>query len=180
MDTYKNVELVARTRRAIIELEVELTAIHALRSRLKSSVNDTLALAMKSGSKELAAHYQEEGDNLAALLDIARSAEMLLQNLSIKIESARYLQELVAILDRAAASLRVIKSGISTMMPVLDSTLDTIGSSIAGIKSDLKIQEVLRERTEELPEVTARNATELPAVPKIARMQQEVLESSLA
>lgn len=145
------------------DLETEIKAMHSLRSRLQSTVNDTLTSAMKSDNKELATHYIEEYDDLVNLLNIVKSAEMLLQNLSVKIDSARYLNEFVVILESAMASLRVIKSDISRIVPAVDNTLDTISNSIREIKADLKIKELVMQR-DELPTVVPEIGVELPAV----------------
>jgi valyl-tRNA synthetase len=159
----KDIELKERTFQAISDLETEIKAMHSLRSRLQSTVNDALTSAMKSDNKELATHYIEEYDDLVSLLNIVKSAEMLLQNLSVKIDSARYLNEFVVILETAMSSLRVIKSDISRIVPEVDNTLDTISNSIREIKADLKIKELTRQR-DELPTVMPEIGIELPAV----------------
>lgn len=158
----KDIDLKERTYQAMSDLETEIKAMHSLRSRLQSTVNDALTSAMKSDNKELATHYIEEYDDLVNLLNIVKSAEMLLQNLSVKIDSARYLNEFVVILESAMVSLRVIKSDISRIVPSVDNTLDTITNSIGEIKADLKIKELVRQR-DELPTVMPEIGVELPA-----------------
>jgi len=158
----KDIDLKERTYQAMSDLETEIKAMHSLRSRLQSTVNDTLTSAMKSDNKELATHYIEEYDDLVNLLNIVKSAEMLLQNLSVKIDSARYLNEFVVILETAMVSLRVIKSDISRIVPAVDNTLDTISNSIREIKADLKIKELVMQR-DELPTVVPETGVELPA-----------------
>jgi len=166
--TLKNgIDLKERTYQAMSDLETEIKAMHSLRNRLQSTVNDTLASAMKSDNKELATHYIEEYDDLVNLLNIIKSAEILLQNLSVKIDSARYLQEFVVILDSAMISLRVIKSDISRVVPAIDTTLDTISNSIMEIRADLKIKELIKqEKDYELPAVMPEIGIELPATTK--------------
>jgi len=159
----KDIDLKERTYQAMSDLETEIKAMHSLRNRLQSIVNDTLTSAMKSDNKELATHYIEEYDDLVNLLNIVKSAEMLLQNLSVKIDSARYLQEFVVILDSAMISLRVIKSDISRIVPAIDTTLDTISNSITEIKTDLKIKELVKQENDcELPAVIPEIGIELP------------------
>ncbi len=159
----KDIDLKQRTYQAMSDLETEIKAMHSLRSRLQSTVDDTLTSAMKSDNKELATHYIEEYDDLVNLLNIVKSAEMLLQNLSVKIDSARYLNEFVVILETAMVSLRVIKCDISRVVPAVDNTLDTISNSIREIKADLKIKELTTPR-DELPAVIPEIGIELPAV----------------
>jgi len=159
----KGIDLKERTYQAMGDLETEIKSMHSLRNRLQSTVNDALASAMKSDNKEMANHYIEEYDDLVNLLNIVKSAEMLLQNLSVKIDSARYLQEFVVILDSAMISLRVIKSDISRIVPAVDTTLDTISNSIMEIKADLKIKELVKHEKDELPAVLPEICTELPA-----------------
>jgi hypothetical protein len=162
--TLKNsIDLKERTYQAMSDLETEIKTMHSLRNRLQSTVNDALTSAMKSDNNELATHYIEEYDDLMNLLKIVKSAEILLQNLSVKIDSARYLQELVAILDNATISLRVIKSDISRVVPAIDTTLDKISNSITEIKTDLKIKELVRHENDyELPAVVPEIGIELP------------------
>ena len=162
----KNIDLKERTYQAMSDLEMELKAMHSLHNRLQSTVNDALASAMKSDSKELATHYIEEYDDLVNLLNIVKSAEILLQNLSVKIDSARYLQELVVILDSAMISLRVIKSDISRVVPAIDTTLDKISNSITDIRADLKIKELIKQKDYELPVVMPGIGIELPVTAK--------------
>ena len=158
----KGIDLKERTYQAMSDLETEIKAMHSLRSRLQSTVNDTLTSAMKSDNKELATHYIEEYDDLVNLLSIVKSAEMLLQNLSVKIDSARYLNEFVVILENAMTSLRVVKSDISRIVPAVDNTLDRISNSITEIKADLKIRELVKQRDYELPVVMPELGIELP------------------
>lgn len=166
----KDIDLKERTYQAMSDLETELKSMHSLHNRLQSTVNDALASAMKSDNKELANHYIEEYDDLVDLLNIVKSAEMLLQNLSVKIDSARYLQEFVVILDSAMISLRVIKSDISRIVPVIDTTLDTISNSITEIRADLKIKELVKhEKDYELPVVMPELGIELPATTKLVK-----------
>lgn len=165
----RHTDLKERTCQAISDLETEIKAMYSLRSRLQSSVNDALASAMSSYDKEQATRKIEDYDELANLLNIVRSAEMLLQNLSVKIDSTRYLQELVTILDRAMVSLRVIKSDISGIVPAIDTTLDMITNSIVEIRTDLKIEEEeisVQNNGSELPAVIAEVAIELPSLEK--------------
>lgn len=159
----KNIDLKERTYQAMSDLEVEIKAMHSLRNRLQSTVNDALSSAMKSDNKEMATNYIEEYDDLVNLLNIIKSAEILLQNLSVKIDSARYLQEFVAILDNAMISLRVVKSDISRIVPAIDTTLDKITNSITEIRTDLKIKELVKHEKDELPAVVPEIGIELPA-----------------
>ncbi len=159
----KDMDLKERTFQAMSNLETELKAMHSLRNRLQTNVNDSLMQAMKSDNKELATQYIDEYDDLVNLLNIVNSAEMLLQNLSVKIDSARYLQEFVNILENAMRSVRVIKSDISRIVPVVDSTLDRINHSIIEIKSELKINQLEERRGYELPVTMPQVNIELPS-----------------
>jgi len=163
----KGIDLKERTYQAMSDLETEIKAMHSLRNRLQSTVNDALTFAMKSDNKELATHYIEQYDDLAYMLNIVKSAEMLLQNLSVKIDSTRYLQEFVSILDKAMISLRVVKSDISRIVPAIDTTLDTISNSMVELKAELKIKELDKNENDyELPVVMPEVCIELPAATK--------------
>jgi hypothetical protein len=157
-----DIELKERTYQAISDLETEIKAVHSLRNRLQSTVNDTLASAIRSDDKEMANRYIEEYDDLVNLLNIVKSGEILLQNLSVKVDSARYLHEFIVILNSAMMSLRVIKSDISRIVPTIDTTLDTIGNSITEIREDLRISVLQRENDHELPTVMPEVNSELP------------------
>ena len=155
----KDMDLKERTVQAMYNLETEIKAIHSLRNRLQKNVNDSLLEAVKSD--EPTTHYLDEYDDLVKLLNIVKSAEMLLQNLSVKIDSTQYLQEFVNILDSAMRSVYTIKSDISRIVPVVDSTLDRINNSIMEMKTELKINEIAR-RSYELPVTMPHVNIELP------------------
>jgi hypothetical protein len=155
----KDMDLKERTVQAMYNLEIEIKAIHSLRNRLQKDVNDSLLEAVKSD--EPTTHYLDECDDLVKLLNIVKSAEMLLQNLSVKIDSTQYLQEFVNILDSAMRSVYTIKSDISRIVPVVDSTLDRINNSIMEMKTELKINEIAR-RSYELPVTMPHVNIELP------------------
>ena len=159
----KDIDLKERTYQAISDLETEIKSMHSLRNRLQFIVNDALVSAMKSDNKEFATHHIEEYDDLVNMLNIVKSAEMLLQNLSVKIDSARYLQEFVVILDSAMTSLGIIRSDISRIVPIIDTNLDRISNSIREIKTDLKIKELAQQKDCELPAVLPEIDIELPA-----------------
>jgi len=156
----KDMDLKERTVQAMYNLETEIKAIHSLRNRLQKNVNDSLLEAVKSD--EPTTHYLDEYDDLVKLLNIVKSAEMLLQNLSVKIDSTQYLQEFVNILDSAMRSVYTIKSDISRIVPVVDSTLDRINNSIMEMKTELKINEIAVRRRYELPVTMPHVNIELP------------------
>lgn len=156
----KDMDLKERTVQAMYNLEIEIKAMHSLRNRLQKNVNDSLLEAVKSD--ESTTHYLDEYDDLIMLLNIVKSAEMLLQNLSVKIDSTQYLQEFVNILDSAMRSVYTIKSDISRIVPVVDSTLDRINNSIMEMKTELKINEIAVRRSYELPVTMPHVNIELP------------------
>lgn len=164
--TKKEIDLKERTFQAISNLETEIKAMHSLHSRLQTDVNNSLLAAMKSDNKEAAVQHLEEYNDLVHLLNIVKSAEMLLQNLSVKIDSARYLQEFVTILDGAMHSVRVIKTDISRVVPIVDSSLDRISNSIIEMKAELKINEMAQKQDHELPITIPQVKIELPTIIK--------------
>ena len=158
----KDMDLKECTFQAMSNLETEIKAMHSLRKRLQTNVNDSLLRVMKSDDKEFSTCNIDDYDNLVNLLNIVKSIEMLLQNLSIKIDSTRYLQELVNILNNATHSTHVIKSDISRIVPVVDSTLDRIINSMLEIKTELKIKELGERWPYELPIAIPQVDIELP------------------
>ena len=157
-----NTNLSKRTIQAIRSLETEIKAIHSQRNRLEINVNDSLLEITKLGNKEIGAFYIDEYDDLVNLLNIVKSVEMLLQNLSVKIDSIRYFQEFVNILDSAMYSTRIIKSDISRIVPAIDSTLYRISNSIIEMKTVLQINETPARRGYELPVTIPEVNIELP------------------
>ncbi|MFQ5941724.1 MAG: hypothetical protein ACE5KA_08520 [Nitrososphaerales archaeon] len=158
----KDLGLKERAFQAMKNLEIEIKEMHSLRNSLQTNVNDSLLGAVKTDNEELTARYIYEYDDLANLLNMIKTTEMLLQNLSIKVDSACYLYEYVNILNSALNSVRVIRSDMSKIVPILDSALDRISSSIMEMRTELKIMQLAEKLGCELPVTATQINLELP------------------
>src|SRR5215211_5354747 len=77
-----------------------------LRSRLESRIN--FILNENGGNTE---GYQE----LARVLELVKNGEMILNEMSEKVESARFLEEFIMIIDSAASSVSEIKGDVEQL-----------------------------------------------------------------
>lgn len=117
-----------------------------LRSRLESRIN--FVLKESSGKPD---GYQE----LNRVLELVKNGELILHEMSQKIESARFLEEFVMIMDSAASSVSEIKDDIEQMMPAAEAALEEMHDAISKISTGLT--EGLRKEIEPaiLAELTA-------------------------
>src|SRR5262245_1736644 len=109
-----------------------------LRSKLESRIN--LALNEKGN--------HDGRQELDRILELVKNDEMILQEMSQKIESARFLEEFVLIMDSAASSVSSVKSDLEQIVPAAEAALeqmhDAISSVSSGLSAELK-QEILAE-----------------------------------
>ena len=109
-----------------------------LRSKLESRIN--LALNEKGNNDG----HQE----LDRILELVKNGEMILQEMSQKIESAKFLEEFVLIMDSAASSVSSVKSDLEQIVPAAEAALeqmhDAISKVSSGLSAELK-QEILAE-----------------------------------
>jgi hypothetical protein len=116
-----------------------------LRSRLESRVNFILT---KDGKTE---GYQE----LSRVLELARNSELILHEMTEKIESARYLEEFVAIMDSAALSVSEVKGDLEQMVPAAEAALEEMHDTFSKVSTGHSM-EVRKEIDQAiLAEVTA-------------------------
>lgn len=116
-----------------------------LRSRLESRIN---FIHNESGRTE---GYQE----LSRVLELVKNGELILHEMSEKIESARFLEEFVVIMDSAASSVSEIKGDLEQMVPAAEAALEEMHDAISKISTGLPAE--LRQEIEPgiLAEVTA-------------------------
>jgi len=136
-----------RAKAALTSLQRNAYAMSMLRSRLESRIN--LILNENSGDKS--ENYQE----LTNILELVKCGEMILNDMSVKIESARFLQEFILIIDAAAASVSEIKNDIVHILPMAETALQEIHDAIA--KVSLGTPSELRQEFEQaiLAEISA-------------------------
>jgi hypothetical protein len=158
----KDTSLKERTLEAMGSLEIEIRAMHHLRNRLQTTLSNSLTLGNRD-DRPFAPNLVGDSENLINLVNIVKHAEVLLQNLSVKMDSVLYLQEFVTILDSAMRSARILKSDVSRIVPAIDHTLDKVSTSLVEMKTELMLYQPPRENYD-LPLVVPKTDVELPLV----------------
>lgn len=139
----KSGSLKERANAALSNLQRNAYAMGMLRSRLESRIN--FALSQKQGDCQ----------ELTRVLELVKNGEMILHEMSEKIESARFLEEFVIIMDSAASSVSDIKGDLEQMMPAAEAALEEMHDAIAKVSTGLAA-EIRREMDPAiLAEVTA-------------------------
>jgi hypothetical protein len=148
----KNLTIKERAAAALAGLQRNAYAMSMLRSRLESRVNFILNQqnGVNSGS------YHE----LAKVLELVKNGEMILNDMSEKIEAARFLEEFIIIIDGAAASISEIKTDIQQLVPMAEMALQEMHDAIARVS--VGMSQELRQEIEPaiLAEVSAAIAIE--------------------
>jgi hypothetical protein len=111
-------------------LQRNSAAMNALRSNLESKISHTMG---KGGSAE---SCQE----LTRILVLVKNGEMILNELTLKAESARFLEEFVQIIDSASASFGEIKHDLQELVPVAEAALSEMHDAIAGITPETAME----------------------------------------
>lgn len=142
---------------ALANLQRNAYAMSMLRSRLESRIN--FILLQKSDSKS--GEYQE----MARVLELVKNSELILNELSGKIESARFLEEFISIIDSAASSVSGIKGDVESLVPMAESALAQMHDAISKISGGLYSDDE-----------AASSASE----PGRLRAQQEILDEATA
>lgn len=138
---------------ALANLQRNAYAMSMLRSRLESRINFIL-------SEGKGGEYQE----MSRVLELVKNSELILNELSGKIESARFLEEFITIIDSAASSVSEIKVDVENLVPVAETALQEMHDAISRISGGLYSSEVepahLEAQKKILEEATAAAATE--------------------
>lgn len=131
----KNGAIKERANAALASLQRNAYALGILRSRLESRINFVLSTNSKTESQH----------ELTRVLELVKNGEMILHEMSQKIESTRYLEDFILIMESAASSVSEIKEDIEQMVPAAEAALeemqDTISKVSGGHAVDLR-QEV--------------------------------------
>ncbi|HEY8139824.1 MAG TPA: hypothetical protein VIE86_01935 [Nitrososphaera sp.] len=104
-------------------LQRNATAMNVLRSNLESRISHT----MGNGGRA------ESCQELTRILVLVKNGEMILNELTLKAESARFLEEFIRIIDSASTSFGEIKHDLQELVPVAEAALSEIHDAIAGI-----------------------------------------------
>lgn len=123
----KDSTLRERATVALASLQRNAYAMGMLRSRIESRVNFILK---GSGNNE---EYQE----LARVLELVKNGELILNELSGKVEAARFLEEFVTIIDGAAESVSEIKGDVEHLVPLAETAIAEMHDALSKISGGL-------------------------------------------
>ncbi|HXV45343.1 MAG TPA: hypothetical protein VD736_01585 [Nitrososphaera sp.] len=141
----KNASIKERANAALASLQRNAYAMGMLRARLESRINFILN---KGGRTE---GYEE----LSRVLELVKNGELILHEMSEKIESAKFLEEFVMIMDSAASSVSAIKGDLEQMVPAAEAALEEMHEAISRVSTGIPGE--LRQEIDSgiLAEVTA-------------------------
>ncbi|UVS68727.1 hypothetical protein [Nitrososphaera viennensis] len=123
----KDSTLRERATVALASLQRNACAMGTLRSRIESRAD--FILKSQGHSDE----YQE----LARVLELVKNGELILSELSGKMEAARFLEEFVLIINGAAESVSAIKGDVEHLVPLAESALAEMHDAISKISGGL-------------------------------------------
>ncbi|MGI0020190.1 MAG: hypothetical protein ACREAY_06945 [Nitrososphaera sp.] len=148
----KDATIRERATVALANLQRNAYAMSMLRGRLESRINFILSGAGKGGE------YQE----MARVLELVKNSELILNELSGKVESARFLEEFITIIDSAASSVSGIKGDVENLVPIAENALLEMHDAIANISGGLYAEPGHAEAQQILDEAAAAPAVEAP------------------
>ena len=130
----KNGSMKERANAALASIQRNAYAMGILRSRLESRIN----FILRANSKA------ENHQDLTRMLELVKNGEIILHEMSEKIESTRYLEDFIMIIESAASSVSEIKDDIEQMIPAAEAALEEMHDAIykvsGGHASDLRHQ----------------------------------------
>lgn len=123
----KDSTLRERATVALANLQRNSYAMGTLRSRIESRMNFILK---GSGDTD---EYQE----LARVLELVKNGELILNELSGKVEAARFLEEFIAIIDGAADSVSEIKGDVEQLVPLAETAIAEMSDALSKISGSI-------------------------------------------
>jgi hypothetical protein len=132
----KSLTVKERANAALASLQRNAYAMGMLRSRLESRIN--FILNENGGNTE---GYQE----LARVLELVKNGEMILNEMSEKVESARFLEEFIMIIDSAASSVSEIKGDVEQLVPMAEAALSEMHDAISRVSAGMMSPELRQE-----------------------------------
>ncbi len=163
----KDSTLRERATVALANLQRNSYAMTMLRSRIESRMN----FILKGGSSE---EYQE----LARVLELVKNGELILNELSGKVEAARFLEEFVAIIDGAAESVSEIKVDVEHLVPLAESAIAEMSDALSKISGGIYAEPGLEHaeiQQKIIAEATAAAEARVPAEAAPAEKQEAEL-----
>lgn len=136
-----------RAGAALANLQRSASAIGMLRSRIESRVNP-------------GACTPDPG--LDRVLELVKSAELLLREMSFKAESARYLDEFIKIMSGARENIGGIEGDILELVPRAESALSEMNDVISNILQSMSpaVDPAIIERASAQAELLSQQTTE--------------------
>lgn len=151
-----------RAQLALASIQRNAYAMSILRSRLESRVG-----ASNGDSKQ----------ELARVLELVKNGEVILTEMSGKMEAAKYLEEFITIIDSAAGSVGEIRDDIEKMVPIAESALAEIHEAVSKISggqypgappTSVELQKLIMEEAE-----LAAKEVKVPVPPAAVKALQE-------
>jgi hypothetical protein len=159
-----------------------------LRSRLEARIDSILSSSSPS---------RDSCQELNRVLELVKKGEALLNQISEKVDSARYLQEFIQIVGSATSSINEIKGDIEQLAPKAEAALsimhDAIGQVSMGLTGELKQEidpSIFAQISSSLAPITSdvhsggfneeaqrgKSDSIEPAIPKQVRKEEEIEE----
>lgn len=112
-----------RASASLANLQRKAYAMSMLRSRIESRIDIILQNGGNAGNT----------GELNRLLDLVKNGEQILKEVSDRVESARFLEEFVHIINGAAESVNEIKGDVEELVPMAEAALVQMHDAIAQI-----------------------------------------------
>jgi hypothetical protein len=120
-----------------------------LRSRIESRVGVVLGTGGNA----------ESAQELGRLLELVKNGELILKEMSDKVESARFLEEFVQIINGASESVNEIREDVEELVPIAEAALTEMHDAITHVSTVLS-----EPREEGDPTIFAQISAELAAI----------------
>lgn len=149
-----------RANAAFTNLQQNSYEMSMLRRRLESQIS----FILDNNNDNNNDRYQE----FYRILELVKVGEMVLHELSDKIESTRLLEEFIRIIEGAATSIGEIKDDIEQIIPIAESALQDIQDAITkisiGIVPELEQETERAILTEVMTIIASKNEKEATAM----------------
>lgn len=116
-----------RANATLSSLQRNSYAMSILRSKLESRIN-----FIKGSGGQI-----DSCQELTRMLDLVKNGELILKKMSEKVESARFLEEFIQIIDSAAASFGEIKADIEQLAPMAEAALNEMHETLASVSTEM-------------------------------------------
>ncbi len=126
----KGVTMKERANAVLSSLQRNAQALSTLRSRLESRIRSATRTEDKESCQEL-----------NRVLELVKSGELILGEMSEKVESARFLEDFVRIMDDAAKSFREIETDVQELTPMAEAALSEMHDAIAGVSIGMILEQ---------------------------------------